>query len=148
MAIQSSPRMGFGPRFGIEVVGLVAALAAGVGIGALVFDGDGGSSSSVSVNQAPVVSDPPRVASAPGVGELSDQAFVASAKAIHDAYMDAHFGPFVDRQPSESSVLEEANREGLPPFSTYEVPPVQLPDGFDMEAARNQHDELLPVGAN
>ena len=146
MAIQSSPRMGFGPRFGIEVVGLVVALAAGVGIGALAFDGGSNDSSSSVTAPVPLPADPPRVSSAPGVGELSEQSLIAAEKAIHDAYMDAHFGPYVKSSPSDSRVPEEPNPDVLPPFS--EVPPVQLPDGFDLEAARLQHDELLPVGGN
>lgn len=148
MTIQSSPRTGFGPRFGIEVVGLVAALAAGIGIGALVFEGGSNDSSSSVTVPAPVPADQPRVSSAPGVGELSEQSLIAAEKAIHDAYMDAHFGPYVEIRPSESRVPEEPNPDVLPPFSTYEVSPVQPSDGFDMEAARIQHDELLPLGGN
>lgn len=146
MAIQSSPRAGFGPRFGLEVAGLVGALAVGVGIGAMVFEG-GSEASSTSVSEAPAVS-PPRAASAPGVGELSDAALIASARAIHDSLIEGTLGMRAADPPSEGSVLEPANAEGLPPFADSGRVPVQVPDGFNVDQARAEHDNLLPPGGN
>ncbi len=114
MAIQSSPRVGFGPRLGIEVVGLFAAVAAGVGIGALAFNGNesGGGSSQATVNPAPAA---PAVVSAPGVGTISQDEFLKSAYTTHEAYMEALFGPYSNE-----------------------------PASFDLGAARAEHDRHIP----
>lgn len=101
MALQSSSRFGVGPRFGLEVVGLIGAIAAGVGIGALVFDGGSSESSSES----------PRVTSAPGPAEMTTAEFVAAAKAIHDSFMDALFGTYETRVTSAPGVAEMSEAE-------------------------------------
>ena len=158
MAIQSSPRFGFGPRFGLEIAGIFGALAVGVGIGAVVFNGSSDASPRESAIQAPA-GNPPRVTSAAGVGALSEAELVAAEKAIHDLYMDAMFGQHVDRTtsaqgPDDLSVAEfvaaqkaihDAAMDAMfgpyvDPASVRFEPSIE----FDIEAARYQHDELLP----
>ncbi len=154
MALQSSSRFGVGPRFGLEVLGVIGALAAGVGIGALVFDTGSDEPSSVAVSQAPAVS-PPRVSSAPGPAELSQSELVAAEKAIHDAYMDAMFGTYPARVASAPGPAELSPAEWL---ATQKAVHDQYMDEmfgayvsaastveFDVGAARDEHDRLIPV---
>ena len=126
MAIQSSPRFGVGPRLGIEVVGLVAAVAAGIGIGALAFDGSGSTSSPGQVVVNPALAAPPVIASSPGVGAVSEGEFLRSAFGLHESFMEALFGPYRVDRPTEAN----------------EAP------ALDIAAARAEHDNLIPSGGN
>jgi hypothetical protein len=160
MAIQSSPRVGFGPRLGMEVVGLVAAVAAGVGIGALVFNGSesGGGSSQVTVNPAPAA---PAVVSVSGVGTVSQDEFLKSAYTVHESYMEALFGSYSVSVPSEATIYDfeaaraehdrlipfEANPQGRPAFSQG-YRPANEGTIYDFEVARAEHDRLIPFEAN
>lgn len=66
------------------------------------------------------------VTTAPGVTEMSEAEWVTAQKTIHDAYMDAQFGPYT----TGSTASFEPSLE------------------FDVEAARYQHDQLIPVGGD